>query len=55
MAVSKYRSWLHILAFATIAVITVFVVLEIEYPRIGFLSVETRYDQVLVDLRERMQ
>jgi len=54
MAASRERSWLHILAFAAIAVITMFVVLEIEYPRMGFLGVETRYDQVLVDLRQSM-
>ncbi len=55
MATSQQRSWLHILAFTAIAVITVFVILEIEYPRTGFLPVENRYDQVLVDLRESMQ
>jgi hypothetical protein len=55
MAVSKRRSWLHILAFAAIAVITVFVAIEIEYPRAGFLRVEDRYDQVLVDVRQSMQ
>jgi len=54
MAVSKERSWFHILAFTTVAVVTVFVVLEIEYPRIGFLTVENRYDQLLVDLRWNM-
>ncbi len=54
MAASKARSWLHIVAFALIAVITMFVVLEIEYPRMGFLGVETRYDQVLVDLRQSL-
>jgi hypothetical protein len=55
MAVSKQRSWLHIMAFTAIAVITVFVILEIEYPRAGFFTVETQYDQVLVDLRQSMQ
>lgn len=55
MAVSGQRSWVHILAFSMVAVITVFVILEIEYPRTGFLSVESRYDQVLVDLRASMQ
>jgi len=55
MAVSKRRSWLHIMAFTAIAVITVFVILEIEYPRTGWLTVETRYDQVLVELRQSMQ
>jgi hypothetical protein len=55
MAVSKQRSWLHIIAFTAIAVITVFVILEIEYPRMGLLNLQTRYDQVLVDLRQSMQ
>jgi len=54
MAVSKRHSWLHIFAFTMIAVFTVFVILEIEYPRMGVLTVETRYDQVLVDLRQSM-
>ena len=54
MATSKQRSWLHIMAFAVIAVITVFVVLEIEYPRMGLIGMTT-YDQVLVDLRQSMQ
>ena len=53
MAVSRERSWLHILAFVTIAVISVYVVLEIEYPRMGFVRL-TPYDQVLYDLRKDM-
>lgn len=55
MAVSKRRSWLHITSFALVAVVTVFVVLEIEYPRSGIMPIASRYDQVLVDLRERMK
>lgn len=55
MAVSKLRSWLHIMAFSAIAVVTVFVILELEYPRMGFLTVEIKYDQVLADLRNSMQ
>ena len=54
-SISNQRSWLHVLAFTFVAVITVFVVLEIEFPRIGVLSVENRYDQVLVDLRDSMR
>lgn len=48
-------SWLHILAFAAVPVITVFVVLEMEYPQAGFLIFESRYDQFLVDLRNSMR
>ncbi|HSB28425.1 MAG TPA: hypothetical protein VLE19_11250 [Pyrinomonadaceae bacterium] len=55
MAVSKKRSWLHIISFALVAVFSVFVVLEIEYPRSGFMSLASRYDQVLLDLRESMK
>jgi hypothetical protein len=53
MAGEKERSWLHILAFVIITVITVYVVLEIEYPRTGFIRINA-YDQVLVDLRQSM-
>lgn len=53
MAASRERSWLHILAFVTIAVISVYVVLEIEYPRLGFIRMQD-YDQMLVNLRQSM-
>jgi hypothetical protein len=55
MAASKYRSWLHIITFAVVAVVSVFVILEIEYPRTGLFHLESRYDQVLVDVRESMK
>ena len=54
MAGSKQRSWLHILAFATIMVTTVYVILDIEYPRAGLIRLDA-YDQVLVELRETMK
>jgi hypothetical protein len=55
MAASKYRSWLHVTAFSVVAVISVFVILEIEYPRTGLFHLETAYDQVLVDVRASMK
>jgi hypothetical protein len=54
MAVSKWRHWLHILAFAAITALSVYAILEIEYPRAGFIRMDA-YDQVLIDLRESMQ
>jgi hypothetical protein len=54
MAGSRQRSWLHILAFAAITTFSVYAILEIEYPRAGFFNMEA-YDQVLIELRERMQ
>jgi hypothetical protein len=54
MAGGKERSWMHIIAFVLISVITVYVILEIEYPRVGLIRMNA-YDQVLVDLRQSMQ
>ena len=48
------RSWPHILGFTAVTVITVFVVLDIEYPRHGLFRADA-YDQVLIDLREGMK
>lgn len=48
------RSWSHILGFTAVTVITVFVVLDIEYPRRGLFRADA-YDQVLIDLREGMK
>jgi hypothetical protein len=48
------RSWPHILGFAVVTVITVFVVLDIEYPRQGLFRADA-YDQALIDLREGMK
>ena len=53
MAGSRQRSWLHILVFAAITVISIFAILEMEYPRAGFIRLGA-YDQVLIDLRESM-
>jgi hypothetical protein len=54
MAGGKSRSWLHILSFAFIIAITVYVILDIEYPRMGLIRVDA-FDQALVDLRETMK
>ena len=48
------RSWIHILVFSLAMAMTIYVVLDIEYPRIGFIRID-QADQVLVDLRKSMQ
>jgi len=53
MADSKRLSWLHITSFVVVTVVSVFVVLDIEYPRLGLIRVD-QYDQVLVVLRHSM-
>jgi len=54
MAGGARRSWLHIIAFVAATVVSVYVILEIEYPRRGFIRIDA-YDQVLVDVRRSMQ
>jgi len=49
----QHRSWLHILGFTVITVIVVYVVLDIEYPRVGLIRLEVA-DQLLVRVREGM-
>ncbi|HPN25499.1 MAG TPA: hypothetical protein PLR20_03735 [Syntrophales bacterium] len=46
-------SWLHIIAFSLAMAMTVYVILDVEYPRIGFIRIE-HADQVLIDLRNSM-
>ena len=54
MAGGKGRSWTHIIGFAAVMTITLYVIIEIEYPRLGLIRVDA-VDQVLVDLRKSMQ
>ena len=53
MAVGQQRSWLHILSFALITVIVIYVIVDVEYPRAGLIRLEA-FDQVLVDVRASM-
>lgn len=54
MSGSKFRSWVHSLGFAFILSIIVFVIMDMEYPRLGVIRVDS-FDQVLVDLRQTMK
>jgi hypothetical protein len=54
MSTGQHRSWLHILGFALITVLTVYVILEIEYPRTGLIRLESP-DEVLLNIRESMR
>jgi hypothetical protein len=53
MTGSKVRSWFHMLGFALAMAIAVYVILDVEYPRLGLIRVDA-FDQALVDLRESM-
>jgi len=50
---NKVRQPLHILAFAAVMSLTVYVIVDLEFPRLGLIRVDSS-DQVLVDLRASM-
>jgi hypothetical protein len=53
MAGGKARSWLHAIGFAAVISATAYVILDIEYPRLGLIRVDDA-DEVLHDLRRQM-
>jgi len=53
MTGSKVRRWFHMLGFALVMAFAVYVILDIEYPRLGLIRVDA-FDQALVDLRQSM-
>ncbi|MGH7795185.1 MAG: hypothetical protein ACREQ2_09835 [Candidatus Binatia bacterium] len=54
MAGAKGRSWIHMLGFALATAAAVYVILDIEYPRLGLIRVDA-FDRALVELREGMK
>lgn len=54
MSGSRERNWLHMATFAFALAGAVYVILDMEYPRVGLIRVDT-FDQVLVDLRQSMR
>jgi hypothetical protein len=53
MTGNKVRCWLHMLGFALAMAVAVYVILDIEYPRLGLIRVDA-FDQALIDLRASM-
>src|SRR5215469_723984 len=53
MTGGKVRSWFHMLGFALVMAIAIYVILDLEYPRLGLIRVDA-FDQALIDLRESM-
>jgi hypothetical protein len=51
--VDKGSNWLYLLGLAFVMAVSVYVILDIEYPRLGFIRVDS-FDQALVELRESM-
>ena len=53
-SVNKQRTWLHTLVFAVILSLTTYVIIDLEFPRLGLIRVDAA-DQVLSDLRASMR
>jgi hypothetical protein len=54
MASRKHLNLLHSGAFAVVLAVTVYVIIDLEYPRVGLIQMSDS-DQVLVDLRKGME
>jgi hypothetical protein len=54
MAAGRARPWLHMVVFAAVTALAVYVIVDIEYPRLGLIRVDA-FDQALVDLRAGMK
>ncbi|HEX4769657.1 MAG TPA: hypothetical protein VH351_02425 [Bryobacteraceae bacterium] len=54
MAASKMRNWVHILGFAIMLSVTVLIILDIEYPRIGAIRIDA-WDRALIQVRANMR
>jgi hypothetical protein len=53
MARSSARNWLHILGFAVITTAVVYVIIDVDYPRLGFFRMDAA-DQALYEVRATM-
>lgn len=54
MSGAKARSWAHTFGFAAVIGLCAYVILDLEYPRLGLIRV-TETDQVMKDVRATMQ
>ena len=53
MAAGKARSWVHMVTFAAALAFALFVVTDLEFPRLGLVRIDS-FDHHLADLLERM-
>lgn len=53
MGANGTRSRIHMYSFAAVLALAIFVILNLEYPRLGLIRID-KFDQVLVDLRKSM-
>ena len=46
-------AWLHLFGFAAIMALSVYIILDIEYPRLGLIRIDS-FDQAIIELRQSM-
>jgi hypothetical protein len=54
MAGRKTRSWTHIIGFVVTMAVVIYLIFQLEYPRLGLVRIDSM-DQILIELRQRMQ
>jgi uncharacterized membrane protein len=54
MAANTQRQWLHMAAFAAVMSLVVYMIIDIEFPRLGLIRVDAA-DLVLIELRQSMK
>ncbi len=54
MAAAKHRNWLHIILFALLISLTLYIIFDFEYPRYGVITMETA-DQLYLELGKTMK
>ena len=54
MATGRAGSWLHIICFVVVVVAIISVIVDLEFPRVGWVRIEA-FDQALIDLRQQMR
>ena len=54
MARAKARSWIHMATFAGALTIVLYVITDMEFPRMGFISLDY-FDHYLTDVYEQMR
>ncbi|MGH9455828.1 MAG: DUF4239 domain-containing protein, partial [Terriglobia bacterium] len=54
MAKRKGRSWLHVLLYAVVISITIYAVVDLEYPRYGLINLGAA-DNALIQLRNSIR
>jgi hypothetical protein len=54
MSENKTRNWVHTIGFALIMTVALYVIADLEYPRLGFIRIE-KADHILIEMRQSMR